>query len=95
MQQCIESLYAWHLHAHLLRKLDGRAKVRLDFHWPACQEILIHYAVCFCWYDHLLHRLFSEVRLKLAALSFCDGEEFVNDTGYQRADADLLEKLGM
>ena len=95
MQEGVESLNPGDLHANFLRKFDWGAKVCLHLHRPSCKEILVHDAVRFCRDDHLLHRLFSETRLELTALSFGDSKEFINDTSDKRADADLLEELGM
>jgi hypothetical protein len=56
---------------------------------------LVHDAVRFCRNNHLLHGLFSEARLELTTLSFCNGEKLIDDAGDKRADAVLLEELGM
>ena len=90
VEERVHSLDARYLHASLLRKLDGRPKICLDFHRSPRGEVLVHYAVRLRWRDHLLHRLFPETTAETAALDFGECHKFINDSSDQRADANLL-----
>lgn len=95
VQECVERLNAWYWHANFLRQFHQGAQICLDFHRPLGEEILIHDTVRFSRYNHLHHGLLAESGLELASLSLGDCEEFINDSGDKRADADFLEKFGM
>lgn len=95
MQKGVQCFDSWNLDTDLLRKLDRRTKVGLYLHRPSRQEVLVHDAVCFRWYYHLLHRLFPKPGLEVTTLRCGRREQLVDDPCDHRPDAGLLEELGM
>ena len=95
VQHRVERLDPRNRDIDFLSKLNWRPKICLDFHRSSGLEVLIHNAGGVIGQNHLFHYLFSEARLELAALSFGDGEELINDTSNHRKDTNFFEKLGV
>lgn len=95
VKEGVEGFDARNLQSVLLCQLDRRAQVSLYFHRPSRHIILIHDTVGLGRRNHLLHGLFTEARLEVASLRVCQIYKLVDDSSDKRADASLLQKLGM
>jgi hypothetical protein len=95
VQHRVQSLNSGNGNASFLCEFDRRAKVSLNFHWPAGGVILVHGALCLGRRQHLFHNRLAEARLEIAPLSSSKIQKFVHDAVDNRANADFLEELSM
>ena len=88
----IQRLNPWHLHANPLCEFDRRAQIRLHLHWALGSVILIHDTIRIRLPQHFAYCLLLEIRWKGTILRLCKGKEFIEDVRDQLLDSDLLDQ---
>lgn len=95
MKDGVETFDAWHRDASLLCELQRRPKVSLDLHRTLGFEVEPHSAVVLLWLCHASKSRFPKVGCKSAILCSGKGDQFVQHSGDERTNTNLLDEFSV
>ena len=95
VHESVKRLDARHANAGLRSDLDGRPQIRLNLHRSPGGVVLVHYTAVVGGTEHGLNCPLFEIAGEVAVLCRCNTDQFVDDIGYHRTDANLLDQFGV